>query len=773
VADGEDRPEPGLDFYISYAGRDRLWAEWIGGTLMGAGYTVELDVWNWHPGDNVILAREAALRRAGRVLALCSAAYFGGGFPEQDWTAVMAAQHGQPGRLVPVWIEDLDGRKLPGLLRSVQPIKLFGLSGAEAGKRLLAGLAGDLGPDGMPPFFGPAGQKGPEEIAATGPRLPGQHQPACWHVPPRNPDFSGRDGLLVQVRERLPSASQGMVILQGPGGVGKTQLSIEYAHRFAADYDTVWAIDSEQPELITSQLADLAVAMGAATAVADAQTAGAAALAALRDRGRWLLMFDNVEDPDHLTSLLPGGQGHVLVTTRAGRWQEIGPLIVVEEFSRPESTAMLTARVAALTLTDADRIASALGDLPLALAQAAGVLQSGLPAAEFQRMLAGQATLILSQGKPRSYPTTLAAATLIALDKLAAAAPEAANLLRLCGYLAPESIPATLFSRPAAYAAIPGAAEVIPLPGEVLEIVQAYGQIRDIGLGRVDQNGLRLHRLTQAVLRDHTADHQAAYHEVVSAVLAAAAPPDSDDPVNWPEWSRLVPHVLAVAPENAPASFRPLACGAARYLLVSGQAKAALTLTTRLHETWTAALGPDDADTLTAAQHLAHATHDTGDYATALEIHQDTLARRRRVLTEDHPDTLHSANDLAVSLSSMGRDAEALALNQDTYDRRRRVLGEDHPDTVALRTTSPPASQVSASGKPRCGSRASSRSHGPSDRSPRSGKSGNRARGGRITGRRGPGRTRRRRRRRRRPLRRGRAGCRSPGRAVRGRGCSR
>jgi hypothetical protein len=611
----EAKPAQGLDFYISYAGLDRLWAEWVGFELKNAGYTVELDVWDLLPGDNIILAREAALEQADRVLALCSAAYFRAGFPEQDWTAVMVARHGKSGRLVPVWIEDLDGAQLPGLLRAVQPIKLSGVPEAEARRRLVAGLAGELGPDGVPLFPGPdaAGEAGQD--ASARPRLPGPRRPAVWQVPPRNHDFTGRDNLLVRVRETLQRGFPGMVVLQGLGGVGKTQSSIEYAHRFASDYDTVWVIDSEQPELITSQLAELAVALGAATAVADAQVAATAAIAALRDRGRWLLVFDNVDDPDHLTGLLPDGPGHILVTARAGAWQEIGSLVAVEEFSRAESTALLTTRVAALPVADADQVAAALGDLPLALAQAAGVLQEGLPAAEFRRLLDSQATQVLSLGQLRSYPATLAAATLIALDKLAAADPKAANLMCLCGYLAPESIPATWFSSAAAYQNLPGAAEVTPLPDGVLETTQAYRRIRDIGLGRVDQKGLRLHRLTQAILRDRTADNRVAYRNIIIAVLADAAPKNSDDPASWPNWSRLVPHLLTVPLQDAPAALRPLTCAAARYLLLSGQAKAALAMTTRLHETWTAELGPDDTDTLTAAQHLAHAIHDNGDYA--------------------------------------------------------------------------------------------------------------------------------------------------------------
>ncbi|HEY6790308.1 MAG TPA: toll/interleukin-1 receptor domain-containing protein, partial [Trebonia sp.] len=82
------RDQEALDFYISYAsqGQDRLWAEWIADQLQHAGYSVVLDVWSWLPGEDIILAREDALRRAGRVIAVCSAAYFSGGYTKQDWT---------------------------------------------------------------------------------------------------------------------------------------------------------------------------------------------------------------------------------------------------------------------------------------------------------------------------------------------------------------------------------------------------------------------------------------------------------------------------------------------------------------------------------------------------------------------------------------------------------------------------------------------------------------------------------------------------------------
>jgi hypothetical protein len=113
-------------------------------------------------------------------------------------------------------------------------------------------------------------------------------------------------------------------------------------------------------------------------------------------------------------------------------------------------------------------------------------------------------------------------------------------------------------------------------------------------------------------------------------------------------------------------------------------------------------LGEDHPDTLASASNLAVSLRAAGEYQAARELGEDTLARRRRVLGEDHPDTLASADGLAISLRGVGGYPGALAaasnlativrhrgeyqaareLGEDTLARRRRVLGEDHPDTL-------------------------------------------------------------------------------------------
>ena len=120
--------------------------------------------------------------------------------------------------------------------------------------------------------------------------------PRVWNIPARNPGFTGRDGLLAAVRDRLLAGETAMVqALHGMGGVGKTQLAAEYAHRFAGSYELAWWVNAEQGGLIGDQVAGLGLALGCIPAGAGTEVVRAAVLAELRARGRWLLVFDNAE----------------------------------------------------------------------------------------------------------------------------------------------------------------------------------------------------------------------------------------------------------------------------------------------------------------------------------------------------------------------------------------------------------------------------------------------------------------------------------------------
>lgn len=119
--------------------------------------------------------------------------------------------------------------------------------------------------------------------------------PPVWGpVPGPNAAFTGRDGMLVRLREALQGSGRSVVhALHGAGGVGKTQLAAEYAWRFASDYDAVWWVNAEQADLIAEQLATFAVAWGLIDPTAQVGPAVEALRRHCRTNGRWLVVLDN------------------------------------------------------------------------------------------------------------------------------------------------------------------------------------------------------------------------------------------------------------------------------------------------------------------------------------------------------------------------------------------------------------------------------------------------------------------------------------------------
>jgi hypothetical protein len=306
------------------------------------------------------------------------------------------------------------------------------------------------------------------------------------------------------------------------GGVGKTQLAVEYAHRFAGHYELAWWINSEQAELIGDQVAALGLALGSVPAGAATEAVRWAVLADLRARGRWLLVFDNAEDPKDVVPWLPGGGGHVLITSRERGWDEIAAPVDVDVLARPESMAILQTRVGWLEETDADRLADQLGDLPLAIAQAAGFMaETGMPAAQYLDLLGTRARQLLGRGAPGTYPTSLAAATELIADRLASQDPAASELASLCAFLAPASIPEELIT--AAASELPG--QLAARAADSLAWHQTLAHLARQSLARIDHRGLQMHKLTQAVLRDRlTPAEAAAARARTEAILAANDP---------------------------------------------------------------------------------------------------------------------------------------------------------------------------------------------------------------------------------------------------------
>ncbi len=195
--------------------------------------------------------------------------------------------------------------------------------------------------------------------------------------------FVGREGALEQLATGL--AGEGVVAvtqvaaIHDLGGVGKTQLAARYARRRRGDYEVIWWLRAEQPATLRADLAALAVALGLVDVDVDERDGVAVASGWLERNGRWLLVFDNVTSPGAIAELVPEGEGgHVLITSRAhADWRSLNARpLPLDVWEREESRAFLRARTGEQETGVLDEVADALGDLPLALEQAAAYVNA-------------------------------------------------------------------------------------------------------------------------------------------------------------------------------------------------------------------------------------------------------------------------------------------------------------------------------------------------------------------------------------------------------------
>ncbi len=581
------------DFFISYTQADRAWAEWIAWVLEDGGYTVLIQAWDFVAGGNWVQGMRAGISGAERTIAVLSPDYLTSAYGTAEWEAAWAGDPlGEKRKLLTVQVRQCDRPDLLGLIVGAD---VFGVSEAEAAARLRAmvsaAVTGRAKPATAPPFPGGA------RVMPQGPRFPGD-LPRVWKVPARNPRFTGRGSELEALRQALVTGSRVTVqAVRGMGGVGKTQLAVEYAHSHAAGYDLVWWIATEETATIAGQFSALAGDLGLEPAT-DPDGLRAQVHRRLRTVPGWLLIFDNADDAEDLRPWLPDGPqaagipGHVIVTTRRGGFSVVGGVLDLDVISAAEAVALLRTRVPDLDLDTGLELAAELGCLPLGLEQAAAYLdRTAVPPADYLRRLREPAAGLYRRGQVSGRPDTMATLWDLSLDRVSSENPAARQLLDLCAYLAPDRIPVDLFADHPDQLPEPLASAV----GDGQTLDEAIGILTDYSLLKRVGQMLQIHRLLQHALAAHPATqpqpsqnlapasqvHNPAHSlAAVLALLRADAPEGiASEPRAWPRWAVLLPHVLVatshleqLAAEDAPwldASW--LLDRAAAYLAVHAQ----------------------------------------------------------------------------------------------------------------------------------------------------------------------------------------------------------
>lgn len=318
------------DFFVSYTNADISWAEWITDQLIEAGYKTTLAAWDWRPGDNFIIEMNQALQDAERILAVLSDAYLGATYTQDEWSVgFIKDEVRKKGRIVPVRVRKCEPT---GLLSPLIYIDLVDLPVDKARDALLDGLRPRGRPQVRPPFPGPA-------------VFPG-NLPPVWNIPRnRNLKFTGRESFLANLHKlltsrRSPALPQAIV---GEAGVGKTQIAVEYAYRHVRDYKVVWWLRSGA---LPTDYASLARTLKLPERdVSDQNALVKSVQQWLGENKKWLLVFDNVQNPAEVRNYLPpAGNGHVLITSQNLNWQDVANALPVKGMDTDDAANFLLKR---------------------------------------------------------------------------------------------------------------------------------------------------------------------------------------------------------------------------------------------------------------------------------------------------------------------------------------------------------------------------------------------------------------------------------------------
>jgi tetratricopeptide (TPR) repeat protein len=517
-------------------------------------------------------------------------------------------------------------------------------------------------------------------------------RPHVWGaIPLRNPDFVGRDDLLELLRARLMEPGATAVLpetLHGLGGVGKSQTVVEYIYRHAAEYDLIWWIPAAQVSQVTNSFVELARQLG--LPVESAETAVRLVVDSLRKRRpplrRWLLVFDNAEAPDEVTPFFPPS-GHIVVTSRNPQWAGVARTVEVEVFSRQESIELLRRRGDDIDERDADRLAEALGDLPLAVEHAAAWrAQTGMPVPEYLHLLdRHMADLFTSHRDAVRYQRPMGAVWGVSLRRLGSESPAALQLLQLSAFFGPEPISRSLFVD-AGKASIPAAfAEVLQDP---IALNRAIGELSRYSLAKVDPRGnvIHVHRLVQSAVRSELAEQQRSeLQHCVHVLLANADPGEPGFPWTWPRYAELLAHAT-----NAKVSYcarpdepiRRFLLNLGRYLLSCGDYASAYEFARKTSDAWQQHLGETNPDTLAMFRRCGAALRRLGRSQEAQELNQHIYDLVLRTFGEDHELFLEVADTRRADQRTLGLFTDEMKSQQDVFERSRRLLGDDHPATL-------------------------------------------------------------------------------------------
>lgn len=352
------------------------------------------------------------------------------------------------------------------------------------------------------------------------------------HLPRPTSPLVGRSNLLARVEQELsrPDSRARIVVLVGLGGVGKSRLAAEVAHRAAQHRPVVWWAQAGDQLTLTHSLVELAASLGLATEGDQAQV-----LATLWQRlgqyDDWLLVLDDCPGPDLVRAVLPTlTAGRVVVTSRHQAWGHVGRTVPVDLLDQDQSVALLLQSSGSPDREPAAELATELGGLSLALVQAAAYVdQTGMSLGRYLELYRHSRLELLARALPDDYDASVMTTWNISFTEIDDT-PGAARLLKLCAALADVPVSVDLLVTETQASPPGGPADI----GALLDVEDAIAELLRFSLVTRDSGGLWVHPLVRAVLWHHLdPSERRAVESEAQRRLMATVPPNPDDPRSW------------------------------------------------------------------------------------------------------------------------------------------------------------------------------------------------------------------------------------------------